>query len=217
MYFATLIILWLILFFLSRRLTKAISSFLHRITKHKKLTVYFMAIFFLPGTLIHELAHIFMAELLFVPTGKMSIIPEILGSEIKMGTAEIGRTDPIRRFLIGVAPFIFGNIIIFSTVYLTFKNNLISNTFLVILLSYIIFQISNTMFSSKKDMEGAVQLFAILAIILLIVLLAGIRIDTGQFSILSDIEILFQKVSLYLLIPVIFDSIILIILKIINR
>lgn len=217
MYFAILPIELLVLFFISRKLTKKLSSFLHRITSHKKITVYLIAILFLPGTLIHELSHIFMAELLFVPTGRVSIKPEIIGSEIKMGTAEIGRTDPIRRFLIGAAPFLFGNIIIFSTVFLTITNNLIDNIPLLILLSYIIFQISNTMFSSKKDMEGSIYLFVVFAIILIILFALGIRIDANQIPMLPEVINIIQKTCLYLLIPIIFDLIILLVLKIINK
>jgi hypothetical protein len=50
------------LFFLSRMLTRTISHLIHSFTGSTKSIVYGVAFLFLPGTLIHELAHFFMAK-----------------------------------------------------------------------------------------------------------------------------------------------------------
>lgn len=62
----------------------------------------------LPGTIIHELSHWIVAELLLVRTGKITIFPE----ESRLGSISTAKSDPFRGFLIGLAPFITGLIIL---------------------------------------------------------------------------------------------------------
>lgn len=207
----------IILYFFSRSLTKNLSYILHRFLKHKKLTVYILAILFLPGTIIHEFSHQLMAELLFVRTGRIHLIPEIVGNDIKMGHAEIQITDPIRRFFIGIAPFIFGIFILLSSIYLSMKYFSSENLWIIIILLYVVFQIGNTMFASKKDMEGAFALIFITSIIISALYLLGIRISINEFAQIPVIIKLFRTACLYLSIPLILDFIFLLIFKFIKR
>lgn len=63
----------------------------------------------LPGTLLHELSHLGMAWLLRVPTGRLSLRPQMTGSNMaQFGSVEIGATDPLRESLIGLAPLLTG-------------------------------------------------------------------------------------------------------------
>lgn len=62
----------------------------------------------LPGTIIHELSHWIVAELLLVRTGEITIFPE----ESHLGSVSTAKSDPFRGFLIGLAPFITGLIIL---------------------------------------------------------------------------------------------------------
>lgn len=62
----------------------------------------------LPGTIIHELSHWIVAELLLVRTGEITIFPE----ESHLGSVSTAKSDPFRGFLIGIAPFITGLIIL---------------------------------------------------------------------------------------------------------
>ncbi len=205
------------LYLLSRSLTKEISHLLHKFTRNKKITVYLLAFLFLPGTIIHELSHHLMAELLFVRTGKIHLIPEIIGSEIRMGQAEIEKTDFVRRFFIGVAPFIVGNIILFGAVYSSIYYFYADNKFFVLFLLYILFQTGNTMFASKKDMEGALVLIVVLACIMIAFYLIGFRLNVYEYLTTPLMFTIFRKVSLYLTVPLIFDGLLLLLLKIINR
>src|SRR5438105_14179391 len=122
------------LFLLSRVLTRLLSVFFHRITRSQTITIYLIALLFFPGTLIHELAHFFMARLLFVPVANMEFIPKLNGSTVKLGSVSIARTDPIRRLLIGMAPFFIGTSILLGVLFLATRNNLFANRIFVMLI-----------------------------------------------------------------------------------
>ena len=93
-----------ILSLLTRRLHQHISQAVFRITKNQKTTMYVLAILFLPGTFIHEVAHFLTALVLLVPVGQPEFLPEAIeGNKIKLGSVPIAKTDPLRRFLIGIA------------------------------------------------------------------------------------------------------------------
>jgi len=72
---------------------------------------------FFPGTVIHELAHLLAAGLLFVKTGSMEIIPKVMDDEIRLGSVQVAKTDPFRRTIIGVAPVLLGMAIIFGILF----------------------------------------------------------------------------------------------------
>lgn len=68
---------------------------------------------FLPGTIIHELSHWVMAEILQVRTGEITIFPSFddqggARSSERLGSVSMVKSDPIRGFFIGLAPFITG-------------------------------------------------------------------------------------------------------------
>jgi hypothetical protein len=64
----------------------------------------------LPGTIIHELSHWIVAEVLGVRTGQISIFPDLDtgASTRRLGSVATAKSDPFRAFLIGIAPFISG-------------------------------------------------------------------------------------------------------------
>ncbi|MBI1863942.1 hypothetical protein HYS03_01905, partial [Candidatus Woesebacteria bacterium] len=139
---------FLIIFKLSRVLLQKLFSFFFKITKNEKLSIYIIAIIFLPGTFIHEMSHFLFALFLLVKTGRLRILPQIEGKEIRLGSLEIGKTDILRRNLIGIAPMVIGIAIIVTLLYLITQNH--SNPFYVFLTAFSVFEISNTMYSSKK-------------------------------------------------------------------
>lgn len=162
------------LFILSQQLTKHLSRVFYKIFHHERIVIQFLSFLFLPGVILHELSHFLMASILMVPTGEIEFLPEVHGSEVKMGSVAIAKTDPFRRFLIGVAPLVMGLGVLFVVFWYFYP----VKTFLswqTALLFYVIFEISNTMFSSRKDMEGAVGLLAAIAIIFVILFFLGVR------------------------------------------
>ena len=72
--------------------------------------IFLYSILVLPGTIIHELSHWIVAEVLGVRTGQISIFPDLEtgASTRRLGSVATAKSDPFRAFLIGIAPFISG-------------------------------------------------------------------------------------------------------------
>lgn len=196
------------LFFFSRVLTRSLSF----------LPINAISFLFLPGIIIHELSHFLVASLLFVPTGDIEFMPQLTDGGLKLGSVGIARTDPIRRFLIGVAPILAGLSLIVGIFYFVLNNGLF-NGWILLLVSYIIFAVGNTMFSSKKDMEGAVVLLVFAFIIILASYFAGIRVSFSfsQNSIFLKVIDNFKQVDLYLLILITLDGVIYSLVKLLRK
>ena len=197
------LILLLTLFLLSRTLHKELGRVLYRATRSKKWTVYILSFLFFPGTFIHELAHYLMSVILFVPTGKMTLIPKVDGDHVTLGSVEIGKTDPLRRLLIGAAPFLIGTTLLLLTLLLAERFTLWQTFGYLVLVVYILFEIGNTMFSSRKDMEGAITVLLVFLAVGVTLYLLGFQLYDGLQALFNDkgLTNTFQKGSLYLLIP----------------
>ena len=166
--FAELIFLYL----LSRRLIQAIYRLLFTIVRSRSAAIWIVTILFFPGTVVHELAHLFVAEVLRVRTGKITLVPESLeGKEIKAGGVMIAETDPLRRTLIGLSPIYVGVGVLTA----------ISNIpILPILTFYCMFAVSNSMFSSKEDMKGVIPFTITVALFVAAGYFAGFRLGLTE-------------------------------------
>lgn len=209
-----------LLYFLSHNVTMLFSRFFYRLTRNKNLTVTLLALLFLPGTILHEMAHWLTAVVLFVPAGDISLLPKLTSGGVILGSVSMGKTDPLRRLLIGTAPVFFGVGIIVGAVYFASKYNLLNNNWSILLLALIVFETGNTMFSSKKDMEGAIELLLVVIVLGGICYLIGLRIQIATIiAFLSQplVMAVFQKGSIYLLVPIIVDAIFISVLRIFYR
>jgi hypothetical protein len=80
------------------------------LTEQQGIAVWIFFMLFFPGILVHELSHWIMAKLLFVPTGRVTLWPHInRDGSVWLGTVEVGRSDPVRGSLVGLAPLISGS------------------------------------------------------------------------------------------------------------
>lgn len=209
----------LILFLLSKSLTNLLFGFFHKITKNKRLSIYLMSFLFLPGTFIHEVSHALMATLLFVPVGKMELIPKLVGQNLKLGSVEVAKSDPVRRILIGTAPFLFGTTLIIGFFLYAIQTNLFNHKLSVIVISYLVFEIGNTMFSSRKDMEGAIEVVLVLIIISTIFYLVGFRLPALNPELVFSNPVVkqtLQRATLYLTAPVGIDLLLIAVLKLLR-
>ncbi len=215
-----------ILFLTSRLVSQSLFSLFYGIAKREKVASQLLALVFFPGTLIHELAHFLMAKILFVRTGKISLTPQLQESGIRLGSVEVAKTDMIRRFLIGVAPLLVGGGVISVVTYYTLPHLYpfsLTLQYAAIAFFYLygIFVIANTMFSSKKDMEGALGLLIFLAFIIVVLFVAG----KGNFliwvvqSFLSQelVQQYMQKLSILFLFPIGLNLVILVLFKFLRR
>ncbi len=147
------------LYFFSRKLTQQLFHLFYRLTHSHNWTVKLIALIFLPGTLIHELAHAITAGVLFVDTGEITLWPEVREDSVKLGSVEVYETDALRRSLIGFAPVFVGIGLIIGSLWLLtywYQTGGSLPIWAMLIFIYTLFVIGNTMFSSKKDLEGAV-------------------------------------------------------------
>lgn len=194
---------------LSKSLNNSLFKFFYWLTKSKGSTVNIFAILFLPGTIIHELSHMLVAGILFVPVGEIDVVPQVTENGVRLGSAQIGETDLLRRTIVGVAPAIVGLFIIMSILFLTREGMFVLDRWWeVVGVVYVIFQIANTMFSSKKDLEGAaIFLGTILTLLFLaIIALYFFNYLTNVWNFLNSMNLsraiaFLQKVETFLLIP----------------
>lgn len=172
----------LLLSFVSKRYTQTVFLCILRIVRSRTIAVTIITILLFPGTVLHELSHLFTAEILGVHTGKLTLIPEsIEEDDIKSGSVAIAHSDPFRRTAIGIAPFINGLIVL--TALSWWFTKAIEGQWLIISLEltlgiifYLILTVTNTMFTSKEDMVGVVPVFLTIAILLVTGYIAGLRI-----------------------------------------
>jgi hypothetical protein len=204
-----------ILFFLSRSVSKNLSKF---------LSINSLSIIFLPGVIIHEISHLLVATILFVPVGDMEFTPKKDNNGLKLGSTKIAKTDPLRRCLIGFAPVFVGLMIVVGLVYsfgqnvLLLQKNLYIFITAILALIYLLFTISNTMFSSRADMEGALEVLLTLLIIFAISYVLGFRFPLAYLDkiFIKEFVGVIQKSTLFLLAPIAIDIILLRIMKLFN-
>jgi len=204
------------LFLLSRRLTQQLFRTVLLIVRHRSIAISVITALLFPGTVIHELSHLFTAEILGVKTGKLTLAPEsINGKDIQAGSVEFVQTDPFRRTAIGLAPFFVGLIALFglssalpslwNQTVAAFQTNILfssSPSYLLLLTSYLLFCISNTMFTSPEDMKGVIPLAITLLLLGGVGYIAGIRIElTGLVAetITTGLTAVSQSISIVLL------------------
>jgi uncharacterized membrane protein YiaA len=210
----------IVLLLLSRALTMHLSSWLYRLGMSERVAMHSLAILLLPGTFLHEFSHYLMSVVLRVKVYGMSLLPkDIGGGQIKMGTLEHAKTDLLRDLLIGAAPFILGNIILFFLLTYSTSHNPFGFNWTTLLVGLVVFEIGNTMFSSKKDMEGAGKFLLILTAIFLVAYLIGWRISIEQLDQILPASLIniIKQANIFLLLPIVIDSVLTIFLFFLNR
>lgn len=233
MFFLVLFLLEItLLFFLSKLLTKSLSKALLTFTKSSKITVNIIAFLFLPGVVVHELSHLLMAGILFVRTGEIEFMPEITKDGVKLGSVGIVKTDPIRRAIIGFAPVLVGTALVLGLIHFAVNSNSIVQTIelngllgiaiiaiIIALIFYLLFAVSNTMFSSRADKQGSIEILITLLIIFVSAYIIGFRPPLFFIEKILTKEVIevIQKSVLFLLAPIIIDIVLLGIIKLLKR
>lgn len=156
-----------------------------------------------------------MAALLQVPVGEMKLFPEMQEGGVKLGSVQIAKTDPFRRAIIGVAPFIVGMGILLGIFYTFLKSLHTLPLWTLILGIYIVFEIANTMFSSKKDLEGTIELLLAISVIGIVLFFLGVHVPHSFSVFFTEKRTLetIQQGIFYLLIPLIIDIVTILLMK----
>lgn len=166
---ATFVILIAILSGLRTKLVYEISGISLLLFGSTKPGLGFYSIFFLPGTIVHELSHWVVAEVLRVKTGEITIFPDDQEGETqRLGSVATAKTDPFRGFLIGLAPFISGILILLILGRLLSDGWGVYLWWQVVLLIYGIIVTGNSMMISSADRKSwpfAIIFFALIAVL----------------------------------------------------
>ncbi len=179
-YLLGLVVMLLLLYFFHQQIVKYFSAISFLTFGNSKFGVYAFFLFFLPGVILHELAHLLMASVLNVPTGNLMIFPRQEEREMpgggkawSLGKVSSAETDPLRSSLIGFAPMIIGVLSLIAIVDfgLGIKSfNQITSfafTWKNLLLFYCLLTFTNTMFLSEEDRTSIWALPSLLIILLL--------------------------------------------------
>lgn len=121
----------------------------------------------LPGTIIHELSHWLVAELLHVRTGKIVILPDFAGEgdTKRLGSVEAAKSDPFRSFFIGLAPFISGLAILFVLSEFLRLGWGVYPWWILAFIIYGIMVVGNSMLISAEDRRAWPVVFVLLTLI----------------------------------------------------
>jgi hypothetical protein len=183
--FLLLVVELILLFFLSQWLTQSVFDLSLLIFRARSVAITIITILNFPGTVVHELSHLFTAEVLGVRTGKLTLVPEsIQSNEIKAGSVMISASDPFRRYLIGLAPILTGLAAITVLSYALFQyvphwGNWTNWGYVGG--AYLLLAFGNAMFSSTEDLKGFIPFIVTLGIMASAAYVAGLRVGiTGS-------------------------------------
>jgi hypothetical protein len=191
LFFWTLLLL-LPLLWMVRRVHQGLQELFFLLTDHNLVAVYLFQVLLLPGVLLHEASHYFMAQLVGVRVRKVSFRPEIQRDKIQMGAVVMDQPDFVRSLLIGLAPLVVGSIVIVLVGRNVFDVdrvieaatngnsgaliNAIRDAFSVNdawIWFYLIFAVSNAMLPSESDRSAMWPMLTFIGIIGMALFLAG--------------------------------------------
>lgn len=205
-----LFFLLVLLFIISRKTANYIYFIFFLLTNSQKLSIAIVSLILLPGTIVHELSHFLLASILRVPTGELSVIPTIdeKNGQVKAGRLEIGKVDPFRHALVGLAPLVVGILLIYVIGKIFFSSYIQPITFIGI---YLLFIVSATMFSSNKDMESLKIALPVTCLIILSLYFIGLRISLTA-NLIVRIGSILKELNGYLLIAAAVNFVVLVFL-----
>lgn len=186
------------LFFISRSTTNELFYLLRIFFRSEKKVFRLVSLIYFPGTIMHEMAHFFMATLLFVRVHEVKIFPEFEKNYIKLGKVLYEKKDFVRGVLIGVAPLILGLIFFWWLALVQIFPN--PHWLINLLLGYLIFSVSSTMFSSGQDLVDLIYIFPLIFLAGLIIYIFNIRVDLlfDNGSLINRVNQVLSIMNIYL-------------------
>lgn len=171
----------LLLAFFAHKTTSQLFTIIYRAVRSEKIALYIVCFFYLPGTFLHEVAHLLTGIILFLKVTRFTIIPVVErtpgGYGVKLGSVTYIQRDPLRGFLVGIAPIFFGVLFFYflPSLFTEFGTNIIGR----MLVGYGAFVVASTMVSSKQDLREGIYMIPLL-------LLVGLFCYIFQFNPLSN-------------------------------
>lgn len=181
-----------LLYFSGRSLLFQLTHLVHRTGGSRRFLIVLWSLIFLPGTIIHELSHFFLAILVGARTGKIEIFPEFLdmddeGGGVALGSVQTQKLNILQGVLVGLAPFFVGlglMVWLGSLILLSFTSSDYVSLFLQ---SYLFFTISNSFFPSRSDLVHVVPAAITVVIIVAIAWLIGVQFSFSVSKTVADV------------------------------
>lgn len=178
------------LFLTQRRMTLSLSRLIHRLGGNQNLLIWFWSLVFLPGTIIHEISHFLVAAATGARTGNIEIFPEFIDDFLEkkerhgvaLGSVQVARMNPLQGFLVGLAPFLSGMVLLIWLASLMRVNYSTQNISVLSLQIYLFFVIANSFFPSWTDIKQTLPLFALSAVAILLAWFFGFQLVIGTAS-----------------------------------
>lgn len=163
--FITLLLLGLLAFF-SHKTTSLLFTIMYRAIRSQKIALYIICLLYLPGTFLHEVAHLLTGVVLFLQVNRFTIIPVVQhtpgGFAVKLGSVTYVQRDPLRGFLVGIAPIFFG--VLFFYFLPTLFAEIGTNLFGRAIIGYGAFVVASTMIPSKQDLRDGIFMIPLIVI-----------------------------------------------------
>ena len=203
------------------QLVRQLTRLIHNLGGGQRGTIITWSIIFLPGTIIHEVSHFLVAAFTGARTGRVEIFPEYLEDEVDsdkkgvaLGYVQTQTLNPIRGFLVGIAPFISGialMIFLASQIQGSYEGK---NYQLLIILGYLFFTIANSFFPSWSDIKQTLPLVVISAIVGIVAWFFGFQIF---YTPTTEILALLDSLVVAIMASVGINLIIILILFLVNK
>lgn len=149
--------------------------------------VWTWSIFFLPGTIVHELSHFFAAAMTGARTGKIEIFPEFIeesknGGSVALGSVQTQKLNLIQGFIVGVAPFVTGLALLVYLASVIPGSYLNGNYGQLSFQTYLFFVFANSFFLSWSDVRQTLPLLTILVIAMIFVVVTNMNLQLPKFD-----------------------------------
>lgn len=203
--FLVFIIQVLAIYFISKAVLNEMFYVLRLHLKQDRFVFILVSLFFLPGTILHELAHFFMAAILMLRVRDLKIFPEFKQNYIKLGSVLYEKKDVLRSILVGIAPLFVA--FLFFWVIAKFEFFPGKNIAINMLLSYLIFTVSSTMFSSKQDLIDAVFIIPLAIVMAGVIYIFDLKVEyiVQNKTLISGLLSFISIVNSYLLFSIIMN------------
>lgn len=222
-----------LLYLTRQKLTVDLAKLVGRFGGKQRAFVWLWSVIFLPGTIIHEMSHLFAAAVTGTKIGKVEIFPELprggIGAQfdqpkksVHLGYVQTQELGLFRGFLVGTAPLFIGlGLLVWISSALEFSifnfsdeaGSRFAGQFSNLLKLYLFFTIANSLFPSWVDIKHALPLIILGAI-------AGVSLYFSGFNMTltpdSPVLIAISSLSKALLLSVIINFLILLIVRLIN-
>jgi hypothetical protein len=166
-----------------------------------------------------------MALILRVKAHDIHIFPRIEeDGKVKAGQVIISQTDPFRHTIIGVAPMIVGitGLFFIGEYFFPQLSRIIPAgiqfefTWKTLVGIYLVFELTTTLFSSRRDLDSAIIVIPILLILALGLYFAGVRISL-EATLLESFSIFISKVNTMLILGLIVQGIVYLVLSLFTK